>query len=135
MQDSNLGAGTITANYDGRAKHRTQIGSGVRSSVHVSFVAPVTIGDGAVTGAGSTITEDVPPGALGIARERQTNVEGYAERDPDRDADRDADPDPDRDAGRDADRDPDPEHRRPRGTAEREGTADRDGSQQKPRSV
>jgi bifunctional UDP-N-acetylglucosamine pyrophosphorylase / glucosamine-1-phosphate N-acetyltransferase len=77
---SNLGAGTITANYDGRAKHRTQIGSRVRSGVHVSFVAPVTIGDGAVTGAGSTITEDVPPGALGIARERQSNVEGYAER-------------------------------------------------------
>ena len=79
-EDSNLGAGTITANYDGRAKHRTTIGSRVRSSVHVSLVAPVTIGDGAVTGAGSAITEDVPPGALGIARERQTNVEGYAER-------------------------------------------------------
>jgi bifunctional UDP-N-acetylglucosamine pyrophosphorylase/glucosamine-1-phosphate N-acetyltransferase len=77
---SNIGAGTITANYDGRSKHRTKIGSHVRSSVHVSFVAPVTIGDGAVTGAGSTITEDVPPGALGIARERQTNVEDYAER-------------------------------------------------------
>jgi bifunctional UDP-N-acetylglucosamine pyrophosphorylase / glucosamine-1-phosphate N-acetyltransferase len=94
-EDSNLGAGTITANYDGRAKHRTQIGSGVRSSVHVSFVAPVTIGDRAVTGAGSVITDDVPPGALGIARERQTNVEGYAERGAA--ADRAADPDPDAD--------------------------------------
>jgi bifunctional UDP-N-acetylglucosamine pyrophosphorylase/glucosamine-1-phosphate N-acetyltransferase len=77
---SNIGAGTITANYDGRAKHRTRIGSGVRLSVHTSLVAPVDIGDGAYTGAGSVITDDVPPGALGIARERQRNVEGYAER-------------------------------------------------------
>jgi bifunctional UDP-N-acetylglucosamine pyrophosphorylase/glucosamine-1-phosphate N-acetyltransferase len=79
---SNVGAGTITANYDGVNKHRTTIGSGVRVSVHTSFVAPVTVGDGAYTGAGSVITEDVPPGALGIARERQRNVEGYAERAP-----------------------------------------------------
>lgn len=79
---SNVGAGTITANYDGANKHRTTIGSGVRVSVHTSFVAPVTVGDGAYTGAGSVITEDVPPGALGIARERQRNVEGYAKRAP-----------------------------------------------------
>jgi bifunctional UDP-N-acetylglucosamine pyrophosphorylase / glucosamine-1-phosphate N-acetyltransferase len=79
---SNVGAGTITANYDGASKHRTTIGSGVRVSVHTSFVAPVKVGDGAYTGAGSVITEDVPPGALGIARERQRNVEGYAERAP-----------------------------------------------------
>ena len=79
---SNVGAGTITANYDGANKHRTTIGSGVKVSVHTSFVAPVTVGDGAYTGAGSVITEDVPPGALGIARERQRNVEGYAERAP-----------------------------------------------------
>jgi len=77
---SNLGASTITANYDGRRKHRTSIGRGVRSSVHVSFVAPVTVGDEAYTGAGSTIDRDVPAGALGIARPRQTNIEGYAER-------------------------------------------------------
>ncbi len=77
---SNLGAGTITANYDGRAKHRTTIGSGVRGGVDTAFVAPVTVGDGAYTAAGSVITEDVPPGALGVARARQTNVEGYAER-------------------------------------------------------
>jgi bifunctional UDP-N-acetylglucosamine pyrophosphorylase / glucosamine-1-phosphate N-acetyltransferase len=77
---TNLGASTITANYDGRAKHRTTIGRGVRSSVHVSFVAPVTVGDEAVTGAGSVINEDVPSGALGIARARQTNLEGYAAR-------------------------------------------------------
>jgi bifunctional UDP-N-acetylglucosamine pyrophosphorylase/glucosamine-1-phosphate N-acetyltransferase len=77
---SNLGAATITANYDGRAKHRTTVGSGVRTGVDTTLVAPVTLGDGAYTGAGSVITEDVPPGALGIARERQRNIEGYAER-------------------------------------------------------
>jgi bifunctional UDP-N-acetylglucosamine pyrophosphorylase / glucosamine-1-phosphate N-acetyltransferase len=77
---SNVGAGTITANYDGANKHRTTIGSGVRVSVHTSFVAPVKVGDGAYTGAGSVITEDVPPGALGIARARQRNIPGYAER-------------------------------------------------------
>jgi bifunctional UDP-N-acetylglucosamine pyrophosphorylase/glucosamine-1-phosphate N-acetyltransferase len=77
---TNLGASTITANYDGVAKHRTRIGRKVRSSVHVSFVAPVTVGDGAYTGAGSTIVEDVPAGTLGIARARQTNKEGYAQR-------------------------------------------------------
>ena len=52
----------------------------MRISVDTSFVAPVTVGDDAYTGAGSVITDDVPPGALGIARERQTNIEGYAER-------------------------------------------------------
>jgi len=77
---ANLGAGTITANYDGRAKHRTTIGARVHSGVDVSLVAPVTVGDDAYTAAGSVITEDVPAGALGIARERQTIVEGYAER-------------------------------------------------------
>jgi bifunctional UDP-N-acetylglucosamine pyrophosphorylase / glucosamine-1-phosphate N-acetyltransferase len=77
---TNLGAATITANYDGRAKHRTKIGRDVNTSVDTTLVAPVTVGDGARTGAGSVITEDVPPGALGIARERQTNIEGYAER-------------------------------------------------------
>jgi bifunctional UDP-N-acetylglucosamine pyrophosphorylase / glucosamine-1-phosphate N-acetyltransferase len=80
-EGTNLGAATITANYDGRAKHRTTIGRGVRTGVDTTFVAPVTLGDGAVTGAGSVIVEDVPAGALGIARERQRNIEGYAERD------------------------------------------------------
>jgi bifunctional UDP-N-acetylglucosamine pyrophosphorylase/glucosamine-1-phosphate N-acetyltransferase len=79
-EDSNLGASAITANYDGREKHRTTIGSGVKTSVDTTFVAPVTVGDGAYTGAGSVITEDVPPGALGIARARQRNIPGYAER-------------------------------------------------------
>jgi bifunctional UDP-N-acetylglucosamine pyrophosphorylase/glucosamine-1-phosphate N-acetyltransferase len=82
---SNIGAGTITANYDGANKHRTTIGDNVKVSVHTSFVAPVTVGDGAYTGAGSVITEDVPPKALGIARERQRNIEGYAERAPRKD--------------------------------------------------
>ena len=81
-EGSNLGAATITANYDGRAKHRTTVGSGVRTGVDTTLVAPVTVGDDAYTGAGSVITEDVPPGSLGIARERQRNVEGYAERGP-----------------------------------------------------
>lgn len=79
---SNLGAATITANYDGRAKHRTTVGSGVRTGVDTTLVAPVELGDGAYTGAGSVITEDVPPGALGMARARQVNIEGYAEREP-----------------------------------------------------
>jgi bifunctional UDP-N-acetylglucosamine pyrophosphorylase/glucosamine-1-phosphate N-acetyltransferase len=77
---TNLGAATITANYDGRAKHRTTVGRGVRTGVDTTLVAPVSVGDDAYTGAGSVIVEDVPPGALGIARERQSNVEGYAER-------------------------------------------------------
>jgi bifunctional UDP-N-acetylglucosamine pyrophosphorylase/glucosamine-1-phosphate N-acetyltransferase len=77
---TNIGAGTITANYDGRAKHRTVIGSDVRTGVNTSLVAPLNVGDGAYTGAGSVITDDVPSGALGIARPGQANVEGYAER-------------------------------------------------------
>jgi bifunctional UDP-N-acetylglucosamine pyrophosphorylase/glucosamine-1-phosphate N-acetyltransferase len=79
-EGSNLGAATITANYDGRAKHRTRVGSGVHTGVDTTLVAPVAVGDDAYTGAGSVITEDVPPGALGIARERQSNIEGYSER-------------------------------------------------------
>jgi bifunctional UDP-N-acetylglucosamine pyrophosphorylase/glucosamine-1-phosphate N-acetyltransferase len=79
-EGSNLGASTITANYDGREKHRTKIGKSVKTSVHTSLVAPVDVGDRAYTGAGSVINEDVPDGALAIARPRQTNVEGYADR-------------------------------------------------------
>jgi bifunctional UDP-N-acetylglucosamine pyrophosphorylase/glucosamine-1-phosphate N-acetyltransferase len=79
-EDTNIGASNVTANYDGVSKHRTTIGARVHTSVDTSFVAPVTVGDDAYTGAGSVITEDVPAGALGIARERQTNIEGYAER-------------------------------------------------------
>jgi bifunctional UDP-N-acetylglucosamine pyrophosphorylase/glucosamine-1-phosphate N-acetyltransferase len=77
---ANLGAGTLTANYDGHAKHRTTIGKRVRGGVDTAFVAPVTVGDDAYTAAGSVITEDVPSGALGVARARPPNREGYAER-------------------------------------------------------
>jgi len=84
-EETNLGAATITANYDGARKHRTTVGSRVKTSVDTTLVAPVTVGDDAYTGAGSVITKDVPPGALGIARERQRNVEGYTERRKERD--------------------------------------------------
>jgi bifunctional UDP-N-acetylglucosamine pyrophosphorylase/glucosamine-1-phosphate N-acetyltransferase len=77
---TNIGAANVTANYDGVNKHRTTIGANVHTSVDTTFVAPVTVGDDAYTAANSAITEDVPPGALGIARPRQTNIEGYADR-------------------------------------------------------
>jgi bifunctional UDP-N-acetylglucosamine pyrophosphorylase / glucosamine-1-phosphate N-acetyltransferase len=92
-EGTNLGASTITANYDGFQKHRTTIGSRVKTSVDTTFVAPVEIGDDAYTAAGSVITADVPPGALGVARARQENVEGYAERRKERDAAREAERD------------------------------------------
>jgi bifunctional UDP-N-acetylglucosamine pyrophosphorylase/glucosamine-1-phosphate N-acetyltransferase len=79
-EGTNLGASTITANYDGYRKHRTTIGAGVKTSVDTTLIAPVTVGDDAFTAAGSVIGSDVPPGALGVARARQQNVEGYAER-------------------------------------------------------
>jgi bifunctional UDP-N-acetylglucosamine pyrophosphorylase / glucosamine-1-phosphate N-acetyltransferase len=79
-EETNLGAATITANYDGRRKHRTRVGDRVRTSVDTTLVAPVAVGDDAYTGAGSVITDDVPAGALGVARARQENIEGYAER-------------------------------------------------------
>ena len=77
-EGSNLGASTITANYDGRKKNRTKIGKNVHTGVDTTFVAPVEVGDESYTGAGSVISEDVPPGALGISRAEQENVEGYA---------------------------------------------------------
>jgi len=79
-EESNLGASTITANYDGKEKHRTKIGRKVRTGVDTTLVAPVEVGDEAYTGAGSVITEDVPSGALGIGRPEQHNVEGYTSR-------------------------------------------------------
>ncbi|MDR2723176.1 MAG: bifunctional UDP-N-acetylglucosamine diphosphorylase/glucosamine-1-phosphate N-acetyltransferase GlmU [Cellulomonadaceae bacterium] len=74
---SNLGAGTIIANYDGVNKHRTVIGDEVRVGSDNVLVAPVTIGDGAYTAAGSTITDNVPAGALGVARSRQHTSPGW----------------------------------------------------------
>jgi bifunctional UDP-N-acetylglucosamine pyrophosphorylase/glucosamine-1-phosphate N-acetyltransferase len=77
---SNIGAGTITANYDGFTKSRTKIGERARIGVDTSFVAPVDVGDDAYTGAGAVIREDVPPGALGVSQGEQRNIEGFAER-------------------------------------------------------
>jgi bifunctional UDP-N-acetylglucosamine pyrophosphorylase/glucosamine-1-phosphate N-acetyltransferase len=78
--NTNVAASNVTANYDGRDKHRTTIGANVKTGVDTTFVAPVTVGENAVIAAGSVITEDVPPDALGVARARQTNVDGYARR-------------------------------------------------------
>ena len=77
-EGTNLGASTVTANYDGRHKNRTKIGKNVHTGVDTTFVAPVEVGDEAYTGAGSVITDDVPPGALGISRPEQKNVEDYS---------------------------------------------------------
>jgi bifunctional UDP-N-acetylglucosamine pyrophosphorylase/glucosamine-1-phosphate N-acetyltransferase len=76
---SNIGAGTITANYDGVEKHRTRIGSAVRTGSHNVFVAPVTIGDGAYTGAGTVVRKDVPAGALAVNVAPQRNMDGWVE--------------------------------------------------------
>ncbi len=73
MEDVNIGAGTITCNYDGKTKHKTVIGSKAFIGSNVNLVAPVKVGRGARIGAGSTITEDVPDGVLAIARARQVN--------------------------------------------------------------
>jgi bifunctional UDP-N-acetylglucosamine pyrophosphorylase/glucosamine-1-phosphate N-acetyltransferase len=74
---SNIGAATVFVNYDGIAKHRSVIGDHARTGADNMFVAPVHVGDGAYTAAGSVITEDVPPGAMAVARARQRNVEGW----------------------------------------------------------
>jgi len=76
---SNLGAGTITANYDGFRKHRTVIGEHVRIGVDTMLIAPVQVGDAAYTGAGAVIKKDVPEGALAVSQNDQRNIEGYAE--------------------------------------------------------
>jgi len=76
----NVGAGTITCNYDGVKKHQTVIEDGAFIGSDTQLIAPVTVGKGAYVGAGSSITDDVPAGSLGIARGRQTNIEGWVER-------------------------------------------------------
>jgi bifunctional UDP-N-acetylglucosamine pyrophosphorylase/glucosamine-1-phosphate N-acetyltransferase len=78
-EGSNLGAGTITANYDGFRKHRTTIGKDVRLGVDTMLIAPVQVGDAAYTGAGAVIKKDVPEGALAVSENDQRNIEGYAE--------------------------------------------------------
>jgi len=77
---SNIGAGTITCNYDGVAKHRTDIGKGTFIGSNSSLVAPVKIGDGAYVGSGSVVTQDVPPDSLAIGRAKQTVKEGWVKR-------------------------------------------------------
>jgi bifunctional UDP-N-acetylglucosamine pyrophosphorylase/glucosamine-1-phosphate N-acetyltransferase len=79
-EETNIGAATVTVNYDGQAKHRTVIGSHARTGADNMFVAPVQVGDGAYTAAGSVITKDVPPGALGVGRAEQRNVAGWVQR-------------------------------------------------------
>ena len=75
---SNLGAGTITANYDGFSKNRTTIGRDVRIGVDTMLIAPVEVGDSAYTGAGAVIKDDVPEGALAVSENAQRNIDGYA---------------------------------------------------------
>ena len=77
-EECNFGCGTVTCNYDGKSKFRTTIGSRVFIGCNTNLVAPVTVGDGAYTAAGSTITSDVPADALSVARARQKNLEGWA---------------------------------------------------------
>jgi bifunctional UDP-N-acetylglucosamine pyrophosphorylase/glucosamine-1-phosphate N-acetyltransferase len=79
-EGSNIGAATVFVNYDGVAKHHTTIGSHARTGADNMFVAPVTVGDGAYTAAGSVITTDVPPGAMAVARAPQRNVAGWVRR-------------------------------------------------------
>jgi len=75
----NIGAGTITCNYDGTHKHPTRIDAGAFVGSDTTLVAPVTVGEGAYIAAGSAITEDVPPGALALGRARQVNKAGWAD--------------------------------------------------------
>lgn len=77
-EKTNVGAGTITCNYDGKRKHRTVIGKRAFIGSHTTLVAPVAVGDGAFTAAGTVVTADVPQDALAIGRTRQTNREGWA---------------------------------------------------------
>ena len=78
--NANIGAGTVTANYDGRDKHRTTIGDRVQVGSDTILVAPISVGDDAYTAAGSVITQDVPPGSLAIERSDQKIIPGWTER-------------------------------------------------------
>jgi bifunctional UDP-N-acetylglucosamine pyrophosphorylase/glucosamine-1-phosphate N-acetyltransferase len=75
-EGTNIGAGTIFANYDGTHKHHTHVGKGAKTGANNTFVAPVTIGDGAMTGGGAVVRRDVPPGALAVSGGPQRNLEG-----------------------------------------------------------
>jgi bifunctional UDP-N-acetylglucosamine pyrophosphorylase/glucosamine-1-phosphate N-acetyltransferase len=76
-EGSNIGAGTIFANYDGVAKHRTTVGRHAKTGSNNTFIAPVTIGDGAVTGGGTVVRQDVPPGALAVSAGPQRTIEQW----------------------------------------------------------
>ena len=76
-EESNIGAASVTVNYDGEHKHRTVIGSHARTGADNMFVAPVQVGDGAYTGAGTVVRRDVPAGALGVSGGSQRNIEGW----------------------------------------------------------
>ena len=77
---SNIGAGTIFANYDGQHKHHTTVGDGARTGSNNTFVASLTIGDGAMTGGGTVVREDVPAGALAVSAGAQRTLEGHVAR-------------------------------------------------------
>lgn len=79
-EQTNIGAASVFVNYDGESKHHTTIGSHCRTGSDNMFVAPVTVGDGAYTAAGSVITKDVPSGSLAVARGQQRNIEGWVAR-------------------------------------------------------
>lgn len=79
-EHTNIGAASVFVNYDGQDKHHTTVGSHCRTGSDNMFVAPVTVGDGAYTAAGSVITKDVPPGSLAVARGQQRNIEGWVAR-------------------------------------------------------
>ncbi|MER7374421.1 bifunctional UDP-N-acetylglucosamine diphosphorylase/glucosamine-1-phosphate N-acetyltransferase GlmU [Streptomyces lanatus] len=79
-EQTNIGAASVFVNYDGQDKHHTTVGSHCRTGSDNMFVAPVTVGDGAYTAAGSVITKDVPPGSLAVARGQQRNIEGWVAR-------------------------------------------------------
>lgn len=79
-EESNIGASSVFVNYDGENKHHTTIGSHVRTGSDTMFIAPVTVGDGAYSGAGTVIKDDVPPGALAVSGGRQRNIEGWVQK-------------------------------------------------------
>jgi bifunctional UDP-N-acetylglucosamine pyrophosphorylase/glucosamine-1-phosphate N-acetyltransferase len=79
-EHSNIGASSVFVNYDGQTKRRTTVGSHVRTGSDTMFVAPVSIGDGAYTGAGTVVRDDVPPGALAVSAGPQRNIENWVQR-------------------------------------------------------
>ncbi|HZC53160.1 MAG TPA: bifunctional UDP-N-acetylglucosamine diphosphorylase/glucosamine-1-phosphate N-acetyltransferase GlmU, partial [Mycobacterium sp.] len=79
-EHSNIGASSVFVNYDGTSKQRTIVGSHVRTGSDTMFVAPVTVGDGAYTGAGTVVRNDVPPGALAVSSGPQRNIENWVQR-------------------------------------------------------